>query len=281
MDTNELRTCTECGTGKPLSEFHRNGRVGLYPRCRSCRSAKRKAWRETYRVEQARHRRAAALATFGLTVDEYETMLASQGGVCAICSKECTTGRRLAVDHDHASGRVRALLCYPCNVALGHYEAIKEAAEAFLARFGAGNPLISHGTALAEKRATPRIRLSSGASQLTDDDVRLIRKRYAAGDVTQRALAREYRVSQNAVGLILRGKTWRHVEDADGQAMVAPSSRHVDKLVQRVRRLTDGQIAEARRLHAAGSSYRSIAAELGVHHTTVMRLLTGKHWKAA
>jgi Trp operon repressor len=100
-------------------------------------------------------------------------------------------------------------------------------------------------------------------------------------DVTQRELAREYGISQNAIGLILRRKTWRHVEDADDPAGADPSSRHVEKLVQRVRRLTDDQIAEARQLHATGVSCRAIATQLGVHHTTIMRLLTGRHWKGA
>ena len=46
-------------------------------------------------------------------------MLAEQGGGCAACGGVNLSGRRLAVDHDHATGRVRALLCDSCNVALG------------------------------------------------------------------------------------------------------------------------------------------------------------------
>ena len=42
-----------------------------------------------------------------------------QGGKCAICSKECPTGRRLAIDHNHETGIVRGLLCLKCNTALG------------------------------------------------------------------------------------------------------------------------------------------------------------------
>ena len=48
---------------------------------------------------------------------EYKEMLESQGGVCAICG--AMPKGRLAVDHDHATGQVRGLLCSPCNVALG------------------------------------------------------------------------------------------------------------------------------------------------------------------
>ncbi len=45
-------------------------------------------------------------------------MLSAQGGVCAICNQP-PTKHRLAVDHDHASGRVRGLLHNTCNAALG------------------------------------------------------------------------------------------------------------------------------------------------------------------
>lgn len=46
-------------------------------------------------------------------------MNAAQNGVCAICKKTCTCGRSLAVDHNHKTGKVRALLCSRCNRGLG------------------------------------------------------------------------------------------------------------------------------------------------------------------
>ncbi|PYQ17504.1 MAG: hypothetical protein DMF80_00495 [Acidobacteria bacterium] len=49
-------------------------------------------------------------------------MLVDQKERCAICRKACGTGRRLAVDHDHQTGRVRGLLCFRCNTALARYE---------------------------------------------------------------------------------------------------------------------------------------------------------------
>ena len=57
----------------------------------------------------------------GLTLDDYERLLADQGGVCAIC-KRPPKKRRLHVDHDHATGKVRGLLCFTCNrYVLGKY----------------------------------------------------------------------------------------------------------------------------------------------------------------
>lgn len=61
--------------------------------------------------------RAKAL---GVTDDEYVRLLAAQGGHCALCLNTPKT-RRLHVDHDHATGRVRGLLCYRCNRALPSY----------------------------------------------------------------------------------------------------------------------------------------------------------------
>jgi hypothetical protein len=56
---------------------------------------------------------------FGITADEYDRLLDSQGSACAICGRACESGRRLAVDHDHQTGSIRGLLCRKCNCALG------------------------------------------------------------------------------------------------------------------------------------------------------------------
>jgi 5-methylcytosine-specific restriction endonuclease McrA len=59
--------------------------------------------------------------TYGLKPGEYQRMLDAQGGRCAICGNKPVT-IRLAVDHDHVTGRVRGLLCRRCNRALGLWE---------------------------------------------------------------------------------------------------------------------------------------------------------------
>lgn len=53
-------------------------------------------------------------AQIGLTVGGYETILAAQGGGCAICGNPPKT-RRLDCDHAHKTGEVRGLLCHSCN----------------------------------------------------------------------------------------------------------------------------------------------------------------------
>jgi hypothetical protein len=53
-----------------------------------------------------------------MTDIQYDEMLKLQGGACACC-KQSPKGERLAVDHDHRTGIVRALLCRRCNLVLG------------------------------------------------------------------------------------------------------------------------------------------------------------------
>lgn len=53
---------------------------------------------------------------YGLSVEEYRDLLVGQAGRCLICLR---ADRELVVDHDHKTGRVRGLLCQPCNTALG------------------------------------------------------------------------------------------------------------------------------------------------------------------
>lgn len=61
---------------------------------------------------------------FGITLNDYNKMLEEQNGVCAVCKEKETVRlngkvKRLCVDHDHKTGKVRGLLCMSCNIALG------------------------------------------------------------------------------------------------------------------------------------------------------------------
>jgi hypothetical protein len=64
---------------------------------------------------------------YGIDAEKYHQMHDAQGGVCAICGRPETAidkkngrTRRLAIDHDHATGKVRGLLCTRCNAVLGY-----------------------------------------------------------------------------------------------------------------------------------------------------------------
>lgn len=72
--------------------------------------------------------------TYGITTQEYNAIYAAQGGFCAICRRARGLSKRLSVDHCHATGQIRGLLCRNCNRdVLGHLrddpEALYRAAE--------------------------------------------------------------------------------------------------------------------------------------------------------
>lgn len=66
--------------------------------------------------------RSSLFLRYGITLEEYEIVFRRQNGVCAFCGRR-PSRNRLAVDHDHRTGRFRGLLCTPCNRALGNLEA--------------------------------------------------------------------------------------------------------------------------------------------------------------
>ena len=76
---------------------------------------------ERKRRANANTRRCRLRARYGLSTADYDALLIQQDGVCRICKRSCSTGKRLAVDHDHGTGAVRGLLCRRCNIGLGHF----------------------------------------------------------------------------------------------------------------------------------------------------------------
>lgn len=81
-----------------------------------------KVWQVANRERKYIWNRKRQLARYGLTIDEFDGMLQSQGSKCAICENAFKSTQDTHVDHDHATGLARALLCRQCNQALGHLE---------------------------------------------------------------------------------------------------------------------------------------------------------------
>lgn len=129
----QTKICSSCGKEKLLSDFYKESRVkdGRARRCKQCHCKVTNVYRqknpELYRKASLKHwhnlddkkKHSNWIRRYGITADEYTNMFESQNGKCKICSQECPTGRVLAVDHCHKTGKVRGLLCTKCNTALG------------------------------------------------------------------------------------------------------------------------------------------------------------------
>ena len=113
------KVCSTCKYILGTDSFHadRKRGDGLQGTCKPCRSK----YMAKYWVKAPTLRRRYGLAQYGLTPEDYERMLESQGGVCAICGTNPKPERHLCVDHDHETNSVRALLCIGCNAGVGHF----------------------------------------------------------------------------------------------------------------------------------------------------------------
>lgn len=89
------------------------------------------------------HDRMVVRTYEGMEPGDYDRMYAEQGGRCAICVWATGKTKRLAVDHNHRTGKVRGLLCGPCNQFIGRMgddPEVFERAAAYLRR-GEGEPV--------------------------------------------------------------------------------------------------------------------------------------------
>lgn len=125
-DPAGYKTCTKCLERRPVGEFHPRPKAfdGLNPQCKPCRAAYQTAYFQTPKglaIRQRNDKKQHVRRLYGLALDDYEAMCRAQGGLCALCGKPNPGKRKLAVDHCHATGVVRALLCSPCNTGLGYF----------------------------------------------------------------------------------------------------------------------------------------------------------------
>lgn len=79
-------------------------------------------WQRNYvKTEKGRFICRSIGTKYNITFEEYQELISKHNNLCAICLKKCSTGRNLAVDHDHKTKKVRGLLCRKCNVSLGMF----------------------------------------------------------------------------------------------------------------------------------------------------------------
>lgn len=143
------KLCTgTCGRVLPLESYglHSSGRFGRQPQCRDCvreknnrirlsdphraqqqvlksKRKKPEKYRAIARKYASKHNRDHMLKySYGITSEDYQKMLVSQGGKCRICAREPNPGKHLHVDHNHTTQKIRALLCGNCNRGLGIFK---------------------------------------------------------------------------------------------------------------------------------------------------------------
>lgn len=126
------RTCNVCKVEKPVSKCVPSKRYkgGYMPLCHECRAEyyrKRHANHNDIRVAHiGRVRKSRILRTFGMSAADYAQMVERQDHKCALCRSD-SNGRSdryqfWNIDHDHKTGKVRALLCHTCNITIGKFE---------------------------------------------------------------------------------------------------------------------------------------------------------------
>lgn len=125
-----MKTCSKCKESKPLADFWIDRRRDK-PKstCKSCGVESAREWRARnpevgrvrYQREKTTTRERHLIRKYGVSLSDYDAMLQKQGGRCAICrAKEADQFNGVFhVDHDHATGAVRGLLCRGCNHMLG------------------------------------------------------------------------------------------------------------------------------------------------------------------
>lgn len=129
----KTKICTECKIEKPVEDFHWHYKDKGIRRfaCKICRSEKEKKRQQS--PEFVKKRAEYQLKkNYGLSQEEYDIKLYKQNYRCVICGN-LPGSRKLAVDHCHATGKIRDLLCGLCNTGLGAFkdnpELLKKAAE--------------------------------------------------------------------------------------------------------------------------------------------------------
>lgn len=143
-----MKKCSKCKKLKSAKDFYKdsNTKTGLASRCKICHCQACSEYRKTEKGKKVNRQggkkyrnsekgkqsyRAWRLSNdFGLTVESWQQMFEAQQGRCAICGKhQLEFEKKLAVDHNHVTNKVRGLLCFDCNTGIGMLKADKKHTE--------------------------------------------------------------------------------------------------------------------------------------------------------
>lgn len=132
-----MRQCRRCSKMLGIDAYYKRASGTFFNCCKKCESEKTMLRRKpkqhaaTNKIWSSKHpdkiRNANLKAAYGITLEDYKSMLAKQNGTCAIClavdsgpsRKDPKKTEPLFVDHNHKTGKIRGLLCRTHNTALG------------------------------------------------------------------------------------------------------------------------------------------------------------------
>lgn len=140
------RVCRICQEEKPLTEFkvNKSMKLGYENICKKCDKEQKKKYRGDLKNDPNAYqdylKKAVARSVkskYGLTIDQYAKLI-DKYKVCQICGEEFSDKVIPHIDHNHGTGKVRALLCRNCNLILGYAKdnpAIFKSAIKYLKKF--------------------------------------------------------------------------------------------------------------------------------------------------
>lgn len=112
-----MKTCIKCNLIDTKDKFASGKNV-----CKICMRKLQKEWRLKNPESLTKY---AVKRNFDISLEEYKTIFKQNNYQCAICKATRNKGYKnykLAIDHDHKTGKIRGVLCFPCNKALGFME---------------------------------------------------------------------------------------------------------------------------------------------------------------
>lgn len=115
------KVCIHCGKTKELENFYYRKDRGKYmTACKVCHNLQNKArYVANPRKVLDANRITRLRRDYGLTTEDFDTMVTKQNNQCGICGIDLSFGIGPCVDHCHTTGKVRGLLCQKCNSGVG------------------------------------------------------------------------------------------------------------------------------------------------------------------
>lgn len=124
------KLCIRCNEILDIEKFTKNKRMkdGREIYCKQCKNSLKRKYKKSEKVKLS-NRKYALKLKYRITIEQYDNMLQNQNGKCYICETIDPSNNGIknnvkyfCVDHDKITNKVRGLLCYKCNLALGYFD---------------------------------------------------------------------------------------------------------------------------------------------------------------